>query len=81
MGHQGIIVEHWKRILKTCAKGTKFRVYTHPNGHSSLELRVPKKIVNGEMSSKPNKKYQYSFMDQIFSIIITNRIYNIHSFS
>ena len=29
MGHQGTIVEHWKRILKTCAKGTKSRVYNN----------------------------------------------------
>ena len=32
----------------------------------------------GGMSSKHNKKYSYSFMDQIFSTILTNRKYNIY---
>ena len=31
MGHQGTILKHWKRILKTCAKGTKLRVYSRIN--------------------------------------------------
>ena len=42
-----------------------------PAGHESAETSI----------GKHESEHQYSFMDQIFSIIITNRKYNIYSFS
>ena len=38
MGQQGVTVEYWKWILKTCAKGTKLRVYNVANETNAYDL-------------------------------------------